>query len=89
VTSTRLQLVSLALGALMLAAVAVTAAPTATADPMPGFSFDPAKLQTRVDSCMEYQLGPTEILMGRLNVRTGDQRQWRCSSLRHKFTITS
>jgi hypothetical protein len=51
-TSTpRLQLVSLALGALMLGAVA--APPTATADPMPGFSFDPAKLEARMDSCME------------------------------------
>jgi hypothetical protein len=78
---TRLQLVSPALGALMLAAVA--AAPTATADSMPGFSFYPAKLQDRMDSCMEYQIGPSEILMGWLNVRTGDQRQWRCSSLRH------
>jgi hypothetical protein len=32
---------------------------------------------------MEYRIGPREILMGWLNVRTGDQRQWRCSSPRH------
>jgi hypothetical protein len=40
---TRLQLISLALGAVVLDAVA--AAPTAAADPMPGFSFDPTKLR--------------------------------------------
>ena len=78
----RRQLFSIALGGILMLG-AVAAAPTATADPMPGFSFDSAELQRRMDSCMEYQSGPNEILMGWLNVRTGDQRQWRCSSLRH------
>ena len=66
---TRRQLFSLALGGALMSG-AVAAAPIATADPMPGFSFDSAELQRRMDSCMEYQIGPNEILMGWLNVRT-------------------
>lgn len=36
-----------------------------------------------MDACMSYQVGEQEILMGWVNLRTGDTRHWRCSSLRH------
>jgi hypothetical protein len=55
----------------------------AIADPLPGFDFDPEELRARMDACISYQVGEREILMGWVNIRTGDSRHWRCSSLRH------
>lgn len=60
----------------------------ASADPAPGFDFDPAKLKERMDACMEYRVGEQEILMGWVKVSDGDHRQWRCSSLRHMILDT-
>lgn len=60
----------------------------AGADPAPGFEFDPAKLRAKMDACMEYRVGEQEILMGWVNIRNGDLRQWRCSSLRHMILDT-
>lgn len=55
----------------------------AHADPAPGFDFDPAKLQARMDDCLEYAVNDAFVLMGWRNISTGETRQWRCSSLRH------
>lgn len=55
----------------------------ASADPAPGFDFDPIALEQRMDACLAYEVPPARILMGWINMRTGEQRQWRCSSLRH------
>lgn len=76
-----LRLFSFALGTAAIGPI--LAVSTAVADPMPGYSLDPLELESRMDSCMAYRIGPHEILMGWINIRTGDQRQWRCSSLRH------
>jgi hypothetical protein len=53
------------------------------AEPLPGFDLDPAQLEARMDACISYQVGEREILMGWVNLRTGETRHWRCSSLRH------
>ncbi|SDC97391.1 hypothetical protein [Actinokineospora iranica] len=66
-----------------VAALAVTTGPAASADPAPGFDFDPAKLDARMDDCMAYAVDEQFLLMGWINVSTGETRQWRCSSLRH------
>ena len=65
------------------ALVAVGLATPAAADPLPGFDLDPVQLEARMDACMAYAGGEQEILMGWINLRTGQRRQWRCSSLRH------
>ncbi|MBQ6644226.1 MAG: hypothetical protein IJH84_24790 [Saccharopolyspora sp.] len=61
----------------------VTATPAADADPAPGFQFDPAALQARMDDCLEYAVDDSFELMGWVNVSTGESRHWRCSSLKH------
>lgn len=65
------------------AAVLVTVAQPAAADPLPGFEFDPVALEQRMDACLSYESPPNAILMGWVNLRTAQQRIWRCSSLRH------
>jgi len=68
----------------VVAAIALLLLPVeASADPAPGFEFDARKLEAHMDACMEYRVGPDEILMGWMNFRSGDRRHWRCSSLRH------
>lgn len=67
----------------VVAAFGLASGHSASADPAPGFEFDPVKLEARMDACMEYQIGEQDILMGWANISTGDVRQWRCSSLRH------
>jgi hypothetical protein len=68
----------------MVAMIIAVSWPTpASADPVPPFDLDPIALEARMDACMAYQVGEQEILMGWQNFRTGDLRQWRCSSLRH------
>lgn len=69
--------------AFIVAILGVTSGQSVSADPAPGFEFDPAKLEAKMDACMEYQSGEQDILMGWANISTGDIRQWRCSSLRH------
>ena len=65
------------------ASIAVGLAAPAAADPLPGFDLDPDQLTERMDSCLAYQVGEQEILMGWRNLRDGAERHWRCSSLRH------
>lgn len=65
------------------ATLVASTAPVATADPAPGFEFDPVALETRMTDCLEYAVDNTFVLMGWVNVRTGETRQWRCSSLKH------
>lgn len=62
---------------------ATIAAPSAAADPLPGFDLSAEKLRERMDDCLAYSIGERDILMGWLHARTGEGRQWRCSSLRH------
>ena len=61
----------------------VLGAASAGADPLPGFDLDPVQLEARMDACMAYRVGEQDVLMGWWNLRTGEQRHWRCSSLRH------
>lgn len=77
-----------ALIAATAALLGVASGQPAVADPAPGFEFDPAKLEAKMDACMEYRVGEQEILMGWINSRNGDVRQWRCSSLRHMLLDT-
>ena len=56
------------------AACVVTATPAADADPAPGFQFDPAALQARMDDCLEYAVDDSFELMGWVNVSTGESR---------------
>jgi hypothetical protein len=63
------------------AAVAIPA--PASADPLPGFEFDPVALEQRMDDCLSLQSPRDAVLMAWVNVRTAQQRTWRCSSLRH------
>lgn len=67
----------------MTALLGTTFTQSAGADPAPGFTFDPVALEEKMDACMAYEVGPQEVLMGWVNVRTGETRHWRCSSLRH------
>lgn len=46
------------------ALLGVASSQSASADPAPGFEFDPAKLEAQMDACMEYRVGEQEILMG-------------------------
>lgn len=77
-----------AFAAAAVALLGVVTGQPASADPAPGHDFDPAKLEAKMDACMEYRVGEQEILMGWINVRNGDIRQWRCSSLRHMLLDT-
>lgn len=61
----------------------VTAQLPAAADPMPGFDLDPAKLEERMDGCLTGVVDNKFLLMGWVNLRSGEQRRWRCSSLKH------
>jgi hypothetical protein len=36
-----------------------------------------------MENCLSYQGGKDDVLMGWVNLRSGEQRLWRCSSLRH------
>lgn len=65
----------------VVAAVAIPA--PASADPVPGFDFDPVTLEQRMDDCLALQSPPDAVLMAWINVRTAQQRTWGCSSLRH------
>ncbi|WP_214406991.1 hypothetical protein [Pseudonocardia lacus] len=67
----------------MAALTTLAIAGAASADPAPGFEFDPVALEQRLDDCLSYVSAPDAILMGWINLRNGQQRQWRCSSLRH------
>jgi hypothetical protein len=55
----------------------------AQADPVPGFDLDPVKLTARMDACLAFTGPKDAVLMAWINLRTGDQRTWRCTSLRH------
>ncbi|MGH4026566.1 MAG: hypothetical protein ACRDRV_18480 [Pseudonocardiaceae bacterium] len=77
-----------AFAAAAVALLGVVSGQPAGADPAPGYDFDPAKLEAKMDACMEYRVGEQEILIGWMNVRNGDVRQWRCSSLRHMLLDT-
>lgn len=55
-------------GAVLLTAGLST---SAQADPAPGFDFDPAKLQARMDDCLEHAVDDTFLLMGWRNISTG------------------
>lgn len=69
---------------LVLAASASLGIPTAGhADPVPGFDLDPVQLEQRMQRCVSYAVPENEVLMAWVNMRTGDTRTWRCSSLRH------
>jgi hypothetical protein len=71
---------------LLTAVALVLLGPTAVAaraDPAPGFDLNPAELEARMNACMAYQVDEREILMAWWNLRSGEVRQWRCSSLRH------
>jgi hypothetical protein len=70
-------------GAAVAALTTLAIAGAASADPAPGFEFDPVALEQRMDDCLAYVSAPDTILMGWINLRNGQQRQWRCSSLRH------
>jgi hypothetical protein len=71
-------------GGLIAAVAAAVAIPApASADPLPGFEFDPVALEQRMDDCLALQSPPDAVLMAWINLRTGQQRTWRCSSLRH------
>lgn len=56
---------------------------TARADPLPPFDLDPAKLEARMNACLAGEVGDQEVLFGWWNLSTGQERHWRCSSLRH------
>jgi hypothetical protein len=70
--------------AVALGIVAIVFAPgAAQADPVPGFDLDPVKLTARMDECLAFT-GPRDaVLMAWINLRTGEERTWRCTSLRH------
>lgn len=55
----------------------------ADADPLPGFDLDPGQLTVRMEDCLAYRSEKDAVLMGWVKVNTGEQRRWRCSSLRH------
>ena len=68
----------------LIAAIVVAMVPVpASADPLPGFEFDPVALEQRMDDCLAFQSPPDAVLMAWINLRTAEQRTWRCSSLRH------
>ena len=67
-----------------LIALAVQA-PQAVADPLPGFDLSPATLQQRMDDCLAGIVDDKFVLMGWVNLQTGQQRRWRCSSLKHMY----
>jgi hypothetical protein len=69
----------------LVAVAGVLGTASAGADPLPGFQFDPVKLEADMDACLAYQLPEDYVLMGWQNVRTAEQRRWRCSSLRHMY----
>ena len=55
----------------------------ASADPLPGYSFDPAQLEDRMQRCVSYESPENAVLMAWVNFSEGAARTWRCSSLRH------
>jgi hypothetical protein len=60
----------------------------ASADPLPGFTLDAAQLEQRMDDCLAGAVDNKFLLMGWINVRTGEQRRWPCSSLKHMLVRT-
>jgi hypothetical protein len=50
---------------------------------VPGFDLDPVKLTERMDECLAFTGPKDAVLMAWINLRTGEQRTWRCTSLRH------
>jgi hypothetical protein len=71
-------------GGLIAAVAAAVAIPApASADPLPGFEFDPVALEQRMDDCLVMQSAPDAVLMAWISLRTAQQRTWRCRSLRH------
>lgn len=69
----------------MILTAGTLATPPASADPIPGFEFDPVRLRADMDACLAYRLPENHVLMGWRNLRTGNERRWRCSSLRHMY----
>ena len=68
---------------LLVVGSSMTTQAAASADPAPGFTFDPVKLEADMQACIAYSVPETQVLMGWINVRSGETRTWRCSSLRH------
>ena len=77
------RLVRIGVVAVIVAAAAVTLPTTARADPVPGFDLDPVQLEHRMQQCVAYSVPEGGALMAWVNMRTGETRTWRCSSLRH------
>lgn len=73
-----------ALGLAFLLCTSLTPTP-ARADPLPGFDLDPATLEQRMLDCIGYAVDDKFLLMGWVSFRTGEQRRWYCSSLRHMY----
>ncbi|WP_433784408.1 hypothetical protein ACQPX6_29705 [Actinomycetospora sp. CA-101289] len=73
-----------ALGLAFLLCASLAATP-ARADPLPGFDLDPATLEQRMHDCIGYAVDDKFLLMGWVSFRTGEQRRWYCSSLRHMY----
>lgn len=55
----------------------------AGADPLPGYSLDPAQLEGKMQRCVSYESPEDAVLMAWINFSDGARRTWRCSSLRH------
>lgn len=55
----------------------------AGAEPAPGFTLDPVALEQRMDDCLARVVDNAFVLMAWVDFRSGEQRTWRCSSLKH------
>jgi hypothetical protein len=58
---------------------------TARADPLPGYDLDPVKLEQRMDDCLAGDVDDKYLLMGWINLRSGEQNRWYCWSLKHMY----
>ncbi|MEJ2862824.1 hypothetical protein [Actinomycetospora flava] len=55
------------------------------ADPLPGYDLDPVVLEQRMDDCIAGAVDDKFLLAGWINISTGEQRRWYCSSLKHMY----
>jgi hypothetical protein len=83
--SVRRAALSIPLLAGVLVALGVLSAPPLEADPLPGFSLDPVQLEQRMEDCLAGAVDDKYLLMGWINLGTGEQHRWYCSSLKHMY----
>lgn len=57
----------------------------AGADPLPGYDLDPVVFEQRIHDCLAGVVDDKFLIMGWINLTSGAQHRWYCSSVKHMY----